>query len=176
MPAYDLICFSHIPWGSDCHRLLATAAEDRQVIFVEPPLHEDGPPGREMRTEDGVTVVQQILPTGLTPAEEHEVLRALADDLVVDSGVERYVLWLSTPFALPAVHHLAPVAVVYDCADPVLAGCESLLIATADVVLEGEQTWDDVAPRLDDLVLERTGDDDGRMQWDHADLDVAISA
>ncbi len=147
---YDLICFSHLRWDFVYHRLqhlLVRAARDRRVFFVEEPVYDRAPAHLSMRRSvEGVIIVQPTLPRGTAADEVSTELRTLIDHLVDHMDLSRYVLWFSTPAALPFTHHLEPCGVVYDCLDDLARfrgtaasppQSELRLLGAADVVFTG---------------------------------------
>src|SRR3954454_6652877 len=144
-----LICLSHLRWDFVYQRpnhLMARAARDRLVFFVEEPVVSDGGPMLELEQHDGVIVVRPRLPGGLSPAGREAVLADLLQELVERERIERPWLWFYTPMALPWASGLEPSAVVYDCMDELsgfrgapteLATLEAELFARADVVFTG---------------------------------------
>jgi UDP-galactopyranose mutase len=149
----DLVCFSHLRWGSAFQRpqqLLTRAARTNRVYFVEQPILDGGPPRIELTTTDeGVVVVVPHLPEA-TPIDLGEIWqRRLLDRLVEGERLSRAVHWYYTPMALAFTHHLPARAVVYDCTDelsllpdasPALLHREELLLGHADVVFTGGQS------------------------------------
>jgi glycosyltransferase involved in cell wall biosynthesis len=146
----DLVCLSHLRWDFVYQRpnhLMARAARDRRVYFVEEPRVE---PGAEVRLEsvprDGVTVVTPVVPPGIQGLALVSTLAGLVDRLVATEGLDDPVLWYYTPMAFPWTRHVQTAAVVYDCMD-FLAGfrgapaelleLETELLARADVVYSG---------------------------------------
>ena len=146
----DLICFSHLRWDLVFQRpnhLMARAARDRRVFYVEEPIvGGDAPPSLAMQWRDGVTVLTPSLPDGLEDTTRDATLRGLLDAYLREHRVEQPVLWYYTPMPLAWTGHLAAAAVVYDCMDH-LAGFrgapaglleqEARLIARADLLLTG---------------------------------------
>lgn len=141
----DLVCYSHVRWdlgGGRAQPLMARAARDRRVWFVEEPLHEPGPPRlrREVRPE-GVVVCTPILPPGLSPAATERAVAGLLESLAMVEGIHRHVAWVYAPRMLPLVEVAEPAVVVYDCveersaaASPQVLLRERALLARADLV------------------------------------------
>ena len=67
--ARDIVCLSHLRWDFVYQRpnhLMARAARDRRVFFVEEPVVETAAdPGLRTSVREGVTVVTPVLPDGL---------------------------------------------------------------------------------------------------------------
>lgn len=146
----DLLCFSHLRWDHVYQRpnhLMARAARDRRVYFVEEPRDADGfVPRTTQVVRDGVRVVTPWLPIGLPDDARRRALRALMDRLVHAEGIQSPVVTYYTPMALPWTAHLKVSAVVYDCMDflagfrgapPELVDLETQLLALADLVFTG---------------------------------------
>jgi len=147
--ARDLLCFSHLRWDFVYQRpnhLMARAARDRRVFFVEEPVTEPAPtPHLRLVDRAGLTVVTPILPP-LDGADPQPILRDLIDHLVLTERIDRPVLWYVTPMALPWTRHLEAAATVYDSMDylpgfrgapPELLELEDELLARADLVFAG---------------------------------------
>ena len=148
--ARDLVCFSHLRWDFVYQRpnhLMARAAGDRRVFFVEEPAETPARvPHLTSVKRDGVTVVTPHLPSGLTAAQTRRTLAGLMDDHVAAERIRRPVHWYYTPMALPWTRRLDAAAVVYDCMD-YLAGfmdapkellrLEAELLDVADLVFCG---------------------------------------
>ena len=145
----DLLCFSHLRWDFVYQRpnhLMARAARERRVFFVEEPVFEDRESVRfDPVDRDGVQVVTPRLPA--RDAENPEPsLKRMIDRLVGQFGLDEPVVWYYTPMALPWTDHLARSATVFDCMDH-LAGfkgapsglrtLEADLLRRADLVLTG---------------------------------------
>jgi len=146
----DLICLSHLRWDFVYQRpnhLMARAARDRRVYFVEEPLVEaEASPRVDTEFRDGVLVVRPVLPEGMTPEAHLHALQHLIDEVVREQAISRPVLWYYTPMALPWTRHLARSQVVYDSMDhlagfhgapPELLPLEDELLASADLVFCG---------------------------------------
>lgn len=146
----DLVCFSHLRWDFVYQRpnhLMARAARDRRVFFVEEPIFA---PGNEARlasvVRGGVSVVTPHLPAGLAPDAVTQCLSDLMTRLFANQRIEAPNLWYYTPMALPWTGHLRASAIIYDCMDylagfrgapPELLGHEAELLARADLVFSG---------------------------------------
>ena len=148
--ARDLICFSHLRWNFVRQRpnhLMARAAKDRRVYYVEEPMPTDGSFAHlERRTEAGVTIVTPHLPASLETGDAQEVLAALMTDLVGTDEIRRPTLWYYTPMALPWSRHLGADVTVFDSMDDLtgfrgapdgLGALEDELLARADIVFCG---------------------------------------
>jgi hypothetical protein len=148
--ARDLVCFSHLRWDFVYQRpnhLMARAARDRRVFFVEEPVvGGDAPPRLTTLKREGVLVVKPELPEGLSVADERAVLARLMDEMFRSRQLRRPVLWYYTPMALPWTRALDRSAVVYDSMDhlagfrgaaPELLALEEELLAVADLVFCG---------------------------------------
>ena len=149
--ARDLVCFSHLRWDFVYQRpnhLMARAAADRRVFFIEEPLHDESIPRLTAIRRAGVTVITPHLPRTIESDVEatHAALGALVDELFAAERIRRPVLWYYTPMALPWTRHLESSAVVYDSMD-YLAGfrgaarelltLEDELLRAADLVFCG---------------------------------------
>jgi UDP-galactopyranose mutase len=146
----DLLCFSHLRWDFVYQRpnhLMARAARDRRVFFVEEPVFEpDVRPELRSTRREGVVVLTPFLPEGLAPDAVDRLLAGLVDRLVRAERIRRPVLWYSTPMALPWTRHLDAGLRVFDSMDflagfrgapPALLRLEKEMVATADLVFSG---------------------------------------
>jgi len=146
----DLLCFSHLRWDFVYQRpnhLMARAARDRRVYFVdEPHFVLGGSPGITAVDREGVTVVTPQLATGLDHAARDRQLANLMDAFVATESIQQPTLWYYTPMALRWTRHLESSAVVFDSMDylPGFLGAptelpilEGELLQRADVVFCG---------------------------------------
>lgn len=118
-PSPVLAVFSHRPWDLQAHRtvqLMTELAADHRIVFVEEPVHGEGPP-RLLRScpWPGVQVLQPRLPchgpgfAGSTP----QAMAALLAPALAPGALA----WACTPLALPLVRALGLRPAVYDCAE-----------------------------------------------------------
>jgi len=148
--ATTLICFSHLRWDFVYQRpqhLLSRFARTSRVFYIEEPKFGSDAPHLDIsRRERGLIVVVPQLPSELSERAQHEVLRELVDELIVQESITTFAAWYYTPMALPWTRHLAPVALVYDCMDELslfrgapaeMVERERELIALADIVFTG---------------------------------------
>ena len=153
MSSPTLLVFSHLRWGFVYQRpqhLLSRLARHWPVVFVEEPVHDDGPPWLEVREhEEGrVTVIVPHTPVA-APAfhdEQLPVLEALLSEWLARHSINAALVWLYTPMALPLVKLVQPLTLIYDCMDELTAfrGAprqlrqrESALMKLADIVFTG---------------------------------------
>jgi glycosyltransferase involved in cell wall biosynthesis len=148
-----LIVFSHLRWDFVYQRpqhLLSRIAHQHRVIFIEEPTYEaDAQPHFEYRNPcDNVLVLRPVTPVqaGGFHDDQLTVLKPLVQQLLLDEGLDEYLVWFYTPMALPLLADLQPLAVIYDCMDELAAfkGAprqmrqrESALLKRADLVLTG---------------------------------------
>ena len=144
-----LLCFSHLRWDFVYQRpnhLMARAARDRRVFFVEEAVEADQAPGMELHEVDGVVVVRPHVPANLTASGRDLILEDLLADLVHRERIDAPWLWYYTPMALSWTRGIDPSVVVYDCMDeltgfrgapPELVAMERRLFGRADVVFTG---------------------------------------
>jgi hypothetical protein len=146
----DVLCLSHLRWDFVYQRpnhLMACAARDRRVFFVEEPILV---PGREatmhVRRRELVVVATPRIPERLTNETQIHATHDLVADLVRDAGLHLPILWYYTPMAVAWTRQLAASLVVYDSMDhlagfvgaPVgLADLESELIDASDLIFTG---------------------------------------
>jgi glycosyltransferase involved in cell wall biosynthesis len=151
--ARTLVCLSHLRWDFVYQRpnhLMARAARQFDVLFVEEPVWDDGPARLELLPVDGLTVVRPHLP-GEAEAAAAELdpgpaVSALLRRLLAQRGGGDPVLWYYTPMALSWTDGIHPAAVVYDCMDELsafrsapqgLIDLETTLLRRADLVFTG---------------------------------------
>ncbi len=146
----DLICFSHLRWNFVYQRpnhLMARAARDRRVYFVEEPTFEaEAAPTLSTTSREGLTVVTPVLPAGLEEARQHDELRRMMSSLIAREGIASPTHWYYTPMALRWTRDLPAGAAIYDSMD-YLAGflgapaglldLEAELLARVDAVFCG---------------------------------------
>jgi glycosyltransferase involved in cell wall biosynthesis len=162
--APDLLCFSHLRWDFVYQRpnhLMARAARDRRVFFVEEPEIVAQAPDVRITNRDGLHVVRPLLPDGLSPGGQRLTLELLIRELVEGERIQRPWLWYYTAMALPWSRDLESSAVIYDCMDELsafrgapheLLQLEDELLKKADVVFTGGRSlWEakvDLHPRV----------------------------
>jgi UDP-galactopyranose mutase len=149
----DLDALSHLRWNFVYQRpqhLMARAARERRVFFVEEPIWGDGAAPRldASPRPEGVTVVVPHLPAHMAAdlAGAERTLTGLLAELLEEEGSTGPVLWYWTPMALAWTEGIEPAAVVYDCMDELslfagapaeLLAREARLLAAADLVFTG---------------------------------------
>lgn len=149
----DLVCLSHLRWGFVYQRpnhLMARAARERRVFFVEEPVFGVGPARMEVNhVAAALFVCVPHLPEGTEGRDAEARQRSLLHDLMRARGIERPGLWFYTPMTLPLAEGVDASLVVYDCMDelsafrgapPELVARERQLFARADVVFTGGQS------------------------------------
>ncbi len=107
----DLICFSHHAWDDSDHErdVLAQAAQDRRVFFVEEPIFERGPAFLSTRrSPEGVTIVQAGLPEGTEPEAVPELVRDLLERLMDEEDITYCTVKFDEPRAAWFTDTLAP--------------------------------------------------------------------
>ena len=148
--ARDLVCFSHLRWDFVYQRpnhLMARAARDRRVFFVEEPRVAPGAePRLEIVRRGRLTVATPVLPEGLDEIARNETLAGLVTALFRRERLALPTLWYYTPMALPWTRHLPAGRAVYDSMDylagfrgapPALLELEAELLERVDVVFSG---------------------------------------
>lgn len=152
MPPPVLLVFSHLRWGFVYQRpqhLMSRLAGRWRVLFVEEPVHTDGPARLEVRdVAPRLTVLVPHTPIAAPGFHDDQLatLATLVDDHLAGRGLAPDLAWLYTPMALPIVKSLRPMATVYDCMDELsafkdaprqLRQRESALMKSAALVLTG---------------------------------------
>lgn len=145
-----LLVLSHLRWDFVFQRpqhLLTRAARTCDVFYVEEPVFEgDVLSQRTFVRENGVTIVQPLVPHGTSEEDivfhQGDIVEAIADTA---NGRPVY-LWYYTPMAHAFGHRIDADVVIFDKMDelsafnfasPQLRVLESLLLDRADVVFTG---------------------------------------
>ncbi|MDQ3871567.1 MAG: glycosyltransferase [Chloroflexota bacterium] len=149
----DILCLSHLRWRFVYQRpnhLMARAARDRRVFWIEPPVLSAGAPCLNIeQPEENLFVAVPHLPEDVPVNGGAPYLRGLLDELFARHAIDRPVLWYYTPLALRFTTHVDPAAVVYDCMDelgafsqapPLVAELEPELLRRADLVFAGGES------------------------------------
>jgi len=145
-----LIVFCHLRWDFVFQRpqhLMTRLAEHYNILFIEEPVHTEGPAHlKKTAVAPNITVCQPHtnVPHYGFHDDQIPVLQGLLSDLVPEG--ERPVVWFYTPMALPLLQGLDPALVIYDCMDELsafknppkqLLQRESALLNIADLVFTG---------------------------------------
>ena len=115
----DLICFSHLRWNFVYQRpqhLMSRIAKTNRVFFFEEPIFDNGM-HYDVNKSEGVFIIVPHLTHGITDQQILGHQRDFISGLLVNMNIHRYVLWYSTPMALPISDHLQPLIRIYDCMD-----------------------------------------------------------
>ena len=167
MPLQTLLVLSHLRWSFVYQRpqhFMSRLAGNWNVLFVEEPVHDQGPPWLEIRAvAPNLTVLvphtAEAQP-GFNDAQ-FPILESLLSTFLQNAGVEKPLVWLYTPMALPLAKQLAPRFLVYDCMDELSAFAhaplelkprETELLSLAAVVLTGGPSLFDAKRLLRDDV------------------------
>jgi len=148
-----LVVFSHLRWNFVYQRpqhLISRLAHSRRVLFIEEPILDRRGEPRILCEERAPNV---LVCEPHTPVKQHgfcdeqyPVLEPLVRRLLIEQGVDDYVLWFYSPMAAPLAIALQPKATIYDCMDelssfanapPQLLERESGLLERADAVFTG---------------------------------------
>ena len=144
----DLICFSHLRWNFVYQRpqhLMSRIAKTNRVFFFEEPIFDNGM-HYDVNKNEGVFIIVPHLTHGMSDDQILDHQRDFLSGLLVDMNIHRYVLWYSTPMALPISDHLQPLIRIYDCMDELsgfkfapqaLKQLEEKLMSLADIVFTG---------------------------------------
>jgi UDP-galactopyranose mutase len=148
LPAgHSLICFSHLRWNFDFHRLqylMSRFARSGRVVYWEEP--EEATPECEpalgVRTcaETGVVIVTPSLPEPMKPEDRYAALRTLLNDFLAEEEGP-FLRWYCDPEMLLFTRHLASAATIYDMTVPVPARVPMLereLRSIADHIFTGD--------------------------------------
>lgn len=148
----SLVVFSHLRWDFVFQRpqhLLTRFARIGNVLFIEEPVYDPGPPFVEI--SEPCANVRVFRPhTPIHAAGFHDdqmaVLAGLLSSAIKAASIGNYCAWFYTPMALPLLQILTPRAVIYDCMDELSAFSrapllmtqrEQALLKVADVVFTG---------------------------------------
>lgn len=144
---HSLICFSHLRWNFDFHRLqhlMSRFAGSGRVIYWEE-AEEATPecePAVGVRTcaETGVVIVTPSLPEPMKRVDRHAALRTLLNDFLAEEEGP-FIRWYCDPAMLLFTRHLSAAATIYDVTVPVPGGMPMLereLRAAADYIFTGD--------------------------------------
>jgi UDP-galactopyranose mutase len=153
MSVLPLVVFSHLRWDFVYQRpqhLLSRFARDRSVFVIEEPIYnQDSAPHWERQfPHPAVTVLRPHTPCpewGFADAQL-PYLKRLVERLVREENLQRCLLWLYTPMALPLTDVFEPEVVIFDCMDQLsafdfapsqLVEHERQLLQRADLVFTG---------------------------------------
>jgi glycosyltransferase involved in cell wall biosynthesis len=123
----DLVVFSHLRWGFVHQRpqhLLNRLAGRWRIVFVEEPVLTQGEPFMEMQVHgEHLTVLVPHTRVAMPGFHDDQLaeLQPLVSQWLETAQIQRPVVWLYTPMALPLVQALSPSCVVYDCMDELSA-------------------------------------------------------
>jgi UDP-galactopyranose mutase len=174
----DIVCLSHLRWNFVFQRpqhLLSRAGRDGRVLYVEEPIAIPFSSRMEIGTNElGVTIARPALSHRLSQDDQLAVLRGLLDDAISRYVSQAYVLWYSTPTALPFSDHLRPWVTVYDCMEDLVAqpgdaaglrSLEDALFNTADLVFaDGQSLYETARLRHHNVQLFPSGVDATRVE------------
>jgi protoporphyrinogen oxidase/glycosyltransferase involved in cell wall biosynthesis len=147
-----LIVFSHLRWHFVYQRpqhLLTRMAQRYKILYVEEPVHADGPARFEREAVAPNVEVLRPLTSVEAPGfhdDQLSMLKPLLAAHLREALIDDYLVWFYTPMALPLLAELRPRAVVYDCMDELSAfkfaprqmqQREAALLKSADLVLTG---------------------------------------
>jgi UDP-galactopyranose mutase len=153
MSQLPLVVFSHLRWDFVYQRpqhLLSRFAQEQPVFVIEEPVHDPNaaPHWERQSPQPQVTVLRPHTPCpewGFADAQL-PYLRVLIERLAREEKLQRCLLWLYTPMALPLTDSFEPEVVIFDCMDelsafdfapPQLLERERQLLKRADVVFTG---------------------------------------
>ena len=126
-PPSVLVVFSHLRWSFVYQRpqhLLSRLAQNWCVVFVEEPVHCEGPSRLEAREiSPRLTVLVPHTPVEAPGFHDDQLglLQPLLETALRERDLQVDVAWLYTPMALPLAKSFAPACVVYDCMDELSA-------------------------------------------------------
>jgi UDP-galactopyranose mutase len=153
MSSLPLVVFSHLRWDFVYQRpqhLLSRLAQKQPVFVLEEPVHDPTavPHWARWFLHPHLTVLRPHTPRpewGFADAQL-PYLKVLVERLVLEESLQRCLLWLYTPMALPLLEWFEPEVVIYDCMDelsafdfapPQLIERERQLLKWVDVVFTG---------------------------------------
>ena len=153
MTLLPLLVFSHLRWDFVYQRpqhLLSRFAREQPVFVIEEPIQDSSavPRWERWSAYPKVTVLRPHTPCvewGFADAQL-PYLTGLVQTLVREENLQRCLLWMYTPMALPLTQFVKPEVVIFDCMDelsafdcapPQLIEREQQLLELADVVFTG---------------------------------------
>jgi UDP-galactopyranose mutase len=153
MPLPPVLVFSHLRWDFVHQRpqhLLSRFARNQSVFVIEEPIHDlNAAPHWERQSPcPAVTVLRPHTPCpewGFADAQL-PYLKGLVERLVREEHLQRCLVWMYTPMALPLIECVKPEVVIFDCMDelsafdfapPQLIERERQLLKRADIVFTG---------------------------------------
>jgi UDP-galactopyranose mutase len=148
-----IVVFSHLRWDFVYQRpqhLLSRFAREQPVFIIEEPVHDPNaaPYWQRQAPCPQVTVCRPYTPCpewGFADAQL-PYLEVLVERLIQEENLQRCLLWMYTPMALPLIECFDPEVVIFDCMDelsafdfapPQLIERERQLLKRADVVFTG---------------------------------------
>jgi UDP-galactopyranose mutase len=153
MPSLPLLVFSHLRWDFVHQRpqhLLSRFARDLPVFVIEEPVHDlnTAPHWERQSPCPAVTVLRPHTPCPEEGFDDAQLpyLKVLVERVVREEHLQRCLLWVYTPMALPLMDCFEPEVVIFDCMDelsafdfapPQLLERERQLLKRADVVFTG---------------------------------------
>ena len=140
----DLVVFSHLRWDFIFLRtqhLITRFAKYRRVFFFEEPHFHPGTVARSYfskQRENGITVIEPILPEGMDEVQIRAALRCIVDQVMAFEKIHHMTLWYDSPIALPYTYHLQAETVIFDCMEETSSPeWEERLFALSDLVFTG---------------------------------------
>jgi UDP-galactopyranose mutase len=177
----DVLCFSHLRWNSvqqRPHHLMKRCSLEHRVFFweeaafadVEAPqlrIHQlDRQQHHQIYSQEGLPnqglfIVEPILPHAMATTDFSEPLRLLLDEFSKSFELRQPLAWYYAPMAIGFTERLETSAVVYDCMDELSAfrGApqqmverEQRLLKMADVVFAGGRSLYESKKRFHDNI------------------------
>jgi protoporphyrinogen oxidase/glycosyltransferase involved in cell wall biosynthesis len=147
-----LVVFSHLRWNFVFQRpqhLMTRLAKDRQVFFIEEPIHDEQ--DTHLAITEAAPGIRVCVPHTPLPARGFDdaqlaLIEPMVRKLLAESVDEEYDLWFYAPMAYPIAEKLDPRVVIFDNMDdlasfkfppPGLKEREAALVQRADVVFTG---------------------------------------
>ena len=127
MDRTPLVVFCHLRWNSVFqrpHHVMTRLARRRPVLFVEEPVHHEGPAELEVTEVHPNLRVMQPRLDAQGPgfgAAQHRVLLTGLRSWLDDEGWCEFDAWTYTPMAVRLARALGPVSLIYDCMDELSA-------------------------------------------------------
>jgi len=153
MSSLPLIAFSHLRWDFVYQRpqhLLSRFAQDRCVVVIEEPVHDPHAASHweQHHPHPNVTVFRPHTPCAAWGFADAQLpyLHRLTERLVQEAPLQRGLVWMYTPMALPLIDVFEPEVIIFDCMDelsafdlapPQLVEREHQLFTRADLVFTG---------------------------------------
>ena len=152
MDRTPLVVFSHLRWNSVFqrpHHVMTRLARRRPVLFVEEPVHHEGPSELEVAEVAPDLLVMRPRLDAPGPgfgAAQHRALLTGLRSWLDDEGWSEFDAWTYTPMAVRLARALGPASLIYDCMDEPSAfrrAPEELIEREAELLCHADHVFTD---------------------------------